>query len=58
MESNGEKGKINVSEETKKLLESDEKGEKLTYVPHKTVSIKKNNITKEVKCFLINERRD
>ena len=59
MESNGEKGKINVSETTKLLLENDEKGDKITFTPHKTVTIKKsNNMTKEVKCFFINNSNE
>jgi len=58
MESNGEKGRINISEDTKRLLESDEKGKKYNYIPNKTVTIKKNNTTKHVNCYFLDDKEE
>ncbi len=58
MESKGKKGFINVSEDTKRLIESDEKGEKLEYTPHVTVNIANGTLNKQVNTFLINTKKN
>ena len=50
MESEGEKGNINVSESTKQLLESVSPG-LYTFEPHKVVKMEK--IQAEIPCYLL-----
>jgi len=53
MESNGIKGRINLSEDSKRLLETDTKGEKIEFEEHVTVKIDVINFKKDIKCYLI-----
>lgn len=54
MESGGEKGRINVSEATKNLLETDDLQKdnyRYNYTPNKPVTIA--SLNKEFKCYFI-----
>ena len=54
MESSGCVGRINISEDTKKLLESDANGLKINFEPNTTVHIA--SLNKQVNSFLIKEK--
>jgi hypothetical protein len=56
MESSGHVGRINISEDTKKILESDPNGLVINFEPNTTVHIP--SLSKEVNSFLIKEHCD
>ena len=58
MESNGIKGRINLSEDSKNLLETDPKGEMIEFDEHETVKIDVPNFKKDIKMYLIKESID
>lgn len=53
MESSGCVGRINISEDTKKLLESDQNNLVINFEPNTTVHIP--SLSKEVNSYLIKE---
>ena len=53
MESSGCVGRINISEDTKKILESDPNSLKINFEPNITVHI--SSLNKEINSFLIKE---
>lgn len=56
MESAGCVGRINISEDTKKILESDANGIKINLDPNTTVHI--SSLNKDVNSYLIREKEN